>query len=358
MNVWAQQPSTLLHIVQKKDKSLWRICQRYQVSVDAVKQLNQLSSDYIHWGDSLQIPSDHFTIHTVTKADKSLWRIGQKYNTTAAALRRSNRKKNNIIRAGEQLLIFKPIVLPPPSIKALNNDNWKAIGEPSFDLAANAHKFPFQFSTIFDLSPALLEEFKERSPLDSLELLSLFQARSDDFFYNYNHSKRYYYFSIEQPFLLDLVSLDYYAVSDTNQRSDYHLYDFISILEIDGTNNSAQILPVFIANRSKLTTANITPALTKGSSLSAFPVHPLAYYKESITSKEVSFSKLLAPMVMQYTENKQQLNNGTVMRQDSTILILQLETTDIPSFIDMEVYKDGQRTKQFVRTKRRRELGY
>ena len=47
------------------------------------------------------------------------------------------------------------------------------------------------------------------------------------------------------------------------------------------------------------------------------------------------------------------LQDNNIIQVDSTILILQLETFDIPTLIDIEEYKNGKKIQAFIRTKRR-----
>ncbi len=49
------QQKDILHIVQEGD-SLWKISRRYEVDIDVLKRLNQLSSDFLKPGTALKIP--------------------------------------------------------------------------------------------------------------------------------------------------------------------------------------------------------------------------------------------------------------------------------------------------------------
>ena len=50
----AAQPGIVGYVVQKGD-SMWSIAKKYYASIDAIKQLNNLESDYVSEGDRLLI---------------------------------------------------------------------------------------------------------------------------------------------------------------------------------------------------------------------------------------------------------------------------------------------------------------
>lgn len=101
-------PSPTTYTVQRGD-SLYRIAQNFGVSVDALKRANNLSSDILSIGQVLTIPTSEESesatnVYTVQKGD-SLWLIANRYNTTVDELKRLNNLSNNLLSIGEQLLV-------------------------------------------------------------------------------------------------------------------------------------------------------------------------------------------------------------------------------------------------------------
>ena len=97
---------TIRYVVQPGD-SLWLIAQKYNTTVDDIKQLNGLTGNLINVGQVLKIPasqaSSYFS-YTV-KAGDSLWLIAQKYNTTVNAIKSLNGLTSNALSIGQVLKI-------------------------------------------------------------------------------------------------------------------------------------------------------------------------------------------------------------------------------------------------------------
>jgi LysM repeat protein len=360
----------ILHVVTKEDKNLWRICQRYAVMIDTVQKINGMESSIIKLGAILKIPNNHLVVHTATRADKSLWRICKNYGVNLTDLKEFNNKKNNSIHRGDRILIPKEwisqkeiIVIKNQKIEA--ESLWQSLGKPVFDLAKNKSKFPSKKKKTFRIDPKLVNNLALSHKLDSVEYVQLYQQSSQQSSliynsYNYKEMKNMYYYSIEEPFLLDLTSLDYYPLADKSERNIEHgyAYDFVTIIEIDSAKNTIQIIPVFLykdyfGNVEKYFGKPNTGAF----SCCASP-HPLAYYSKTSKKETIGFSELLSPSVLKYTEVNKRLQDGNIVQTDSSIVILQLETFDIPTMIDIEEYKNGKKIQGFVRTQRRKKLGY
>lgn len=357
------------HIITQEDKSLWRICQNYAVSIEQVQALNNRTSSGINIGDILKIPSGHLVIHRVVKSDRSIWRISKNYGVSLSDLKTFNNKKNNVIRQGERILIPREwitkteIVSNTPLKKG--QSLWEYLGKPVFNLEANQAKFSFNKKKKFEINPKLLENLSVSHKLDSSDYARLYQQttqRNSLFYnaYNYKEMNPMYYYSIEEPFLMDLSSLDYHPLTakETKKIEHGYSYDFVTIIEVDSSKNSIQILPVFLyrdyfGDVSKYFGQPVTGAF----SCCASP-HPLAYYSKTSKKESVGFSELLSPSILKYTEVNKFYQGANVVQIDSTIFILQLETFDIPSLIDMEEFKNGKRTQTFARSHRRKKLGY
>lgn len=91
--------------------SLWSIARRFNTTVDAIKRLNQLTSDVIYVGQQLLIPTSDdnitppsYTMYTVVAGD-SLWSIARRFNTTVDEIKSLNNLTSNLLNIGQQLKI-------------------------------------------------------------------------------------------------------------------------------------------------------------------------------------------------------------------------------------------------------------
>jgi LysM repeat protein len=87
--------------VVKKGDSLWSISKKFNTTVNELKTLNNLSSNLLNINQKLLVPG---TTYVVQKGD-SLWSISRKYNTTVDNIKNKNNLKSNIINVGQVLLI-------------------------------------------------------------------------------------------------------------------------------------------------------------------------------------------------------------------------------------------------------------
>ncbi len=94
----------IIYIVEKGD-SLWAIANRYNTTVDKIKETNNLKSNTLSIGQKLIIPSStNYTTYVVKKGD-SLWNIAKNYNTTVDSIKKINNLKNDTLAIGQKLLI-------------------------------------------------------------------------------------------------------------------------------------------------------------------------------------------------------------------------------------------------------------
>lgn len=98
-------PNNIVYTVVAGD-TLWKIAQRFHTTVDAIKRINNLTSDNLRIGQQLIIPSSDqsLRVYTVVRGD-SLWSIAQKFNTTVDAIKRRNNLTSNNLQIGQQLMI-------------------------------------------------------------------------------------------------------------------------------------------------------------------------------------------------------------------------------------------------------------
>ena len=96
------------YIVQSGD-SLWSISKKYGVSVDKLKDINNLSGNLLSVGQKLLIKdtssSDDVGIYYTVKAGDTLYGIANEYNLTVADLKSMNNLKNNNLSIGQKLLV-------------------------------------------------------------------------------------------------------------------------------------------------------------------------------------------------------------------------------------------------------------
>lgn len=99
-------PDTIQYIVKPGD-SLWLIARRYSTTVSAIQRQNNLTGDPIRVGQVLTIPvsgTPSYIEYTV-KAGDSLWRIAQQYNTTVQALMNLNGLTSDLLMIGQVLKV-------------------------------------------------------------------------------------------------------------------------------------------------------------------------------------------------------------------------------------------------------------
>ena len=92
----------------KKGDSLWEIANQYGVSVNDIANYNNLGTTLLQIGQQLLIPSvtlDSDEIIYVVKPGDSLWSIAKKYNITVNELKDANNLSSNMLSIGQQLII-------------------------------------------------------------------------------------------------------------------------------------------------------------------------------------------------------------------------------------------------------------
>ncbi|AQU72261.1 LysM peptidoglycan-binding and 3D domain-containing protein [Priestia megaterium] len=89
--------------VQKGD-TLWKIAQNHNVSVDELKDANNLTSTLIYPNQTLNLSSIKEIVHTVKRGD-TLWSIGQHYGVTVEEIKEWNGLTSDLVFPGEQFKI-------------------------------------------------------------------------------------------------------------------------------------------------------------------------------------------------------------------------------------------------------------
>lgn len=93
--------------VVKAGDSLWLIARRYNTTVDTIKNINGLTSNTITTGQILKIPAGQnapYIEYTVQSGD-SLWLIARKYGTTVDAIKNLNGLTSDRLNIGQVLRI-------------------------------------------------------------------------------------------------------------------------------------------------------------------------------------------------------------------------------------------------------------
>lgn len=101
------------YYVVKKGDSLWSIAREYGLSVAELKALNNLSSNTLHIGDTLLVSSVNSTDDNISdeyytvKSGDTLWGIARKYNMSVNDLKSLNNLSSNNLSIGQKLIVSK-----------------------------------------------------------------------------------------------------------------------------------------------------------------------------------------------------------------------------------------------------------
>lgn len=93
--------------VVKAGDSLWLIAQRFHTTVDAIKSLNGLNTNLLNVGQVLKIPaaqSAPYVEYTVRSGD-TLWLLSRRYDTTVDAIKQLNGLTSDMLSIGQVLKI-------------------------------------------------------------------------------------------------------------------------------------------------------------------------------------------------------------------------------------------------------------
>ena len=98
------ESSNNIYVVKKGD-TLYSIANKYNVSVDNLKNTNNLNNNNLSIGQTLIIPSNmSYLTYTAVPGD-SLYSIARTYGTTVSEIESLNNLSTSILRVGQQLLL-------------------------------------------------------------------------------------------------------------------------------------------------------------------------------------------------------------------------------------------------------------
>ena len=98
------QSANDFNYVVKLGDTLYSIANKYNTTVDEIKQLNNLTSNLLNVGQTLKIPSSNEVTYVVKSGD-NLYSIANRYNTTVDEIKRKNNLTSNLLSIGQILII-------------------------------------------------------------------------------------------------------------------------------------------------------------------------------------------------------------------------------------------------------------
>lgn len=101
-----EQPSSnYLDYVVKKGDSLYSIASKYNTSVSDIMKVNNLNTSLLNIGTVLKIPVQSSKITYIVQSGDNLYSIARKYNTTIDSIRNKNNLTSNNLSIGQILII-------------------------------------------------------------------------------------------------------------------------------------------------------------------------------------------------------------------------------------------------------------
>lgn len=104
VNDQKKDQTTNTYVVEKGD-TLYSIAKKYSTTVSKIKEINNLKSDTLSIGQELIIPSSFDVKTHIVKSGDTLYSIARKYNTTVDAIKVANNLTSNVLSIGKELII-------------------------------------------------------------------------------------------------------------------------------------------------------------------------------------------------------------------------------------------------------------
>lgn len=120
-------PSTILYTVKRGD-TLYKIANAYSVSVNSIKQLNNLTTNTLSIGQQLYIPESNtitetdYVVYKVEPGD-TLYKIAALYKTTPEAIKEYNNLTSNILSINQVLQIPTDETIKESNVYTVRKDD-------------------------------------------------------------------------------------------------------------------------------------------------------------------------------------------------------------------------------------------
>ncbi|MDQ0857793.1 3D domain-containing protein [Bacillus sp. V2I10] len=124
-------------VVVDKGDTLWSLSQEHKVSVDDIKNWNNLTSDIIIADNTLKISDEE--VYTVVAGD-TLWSIAEKFDASVEHISEKNELSGDVIHPGQELVIFSDAdnasPAPAPEAKPEPKDQNPSVNDASASAVA------------------------------------------------------------------------------------------------------------------------------------------------------------------------------------------------------------------------------
>ena len=101
--------TSVMEYVVRSGDTLWLLAQRFHTTVDAIMRLNGLTSDLLHIGQVLRIPTTNpgggSYFEYVVRPGDTLWLLAQRFGTTVSAIMNLNGLTSDLLSIGQVLRI-------------------------------------------------------------------------------------------------------------------------------------------------------------------------------------------------------------------------------------------------------------
>ena len=100
--------------VVKSGDSLWSISKKYNIPVDELKRINNLTSNLLSIGQVLKLPGDNSDVtenEYIVKSGDTLYSIAREYGVSIDDIKKINNLINNSLIIGQRLIIPTPTII-------------------------------------------------------------------------------------------------------------------------------------------------------------------------------------------------------------------------------------------------------
>lgn len=180
-----KRPESANYYVVKKGDTLYKIANKYNLSVDELKKLNNLSSDNLNIGQKLIVSAETnlpSNIYIVEKGD-TLYSIASAYGISVQELKELNGLTTNGIYIGQELIVpTADIILPEPPQQDTSYINYTVVKGDS--LWKISQKFNVTIPQIIELNNLIGETLQIgtilKIPTSNIELPNKYIVKKGD----------------------------------------------------------------------------------------------------------------------------------------------------------------------------------